>query len=170
MRVIGIDPGLTGALAVIDEHHVVSVEDMPVYQIRSGKKVKQTLDLPTLRNLLAAQPIDHVVIERVAARPGQGTASMFNFGYGAGAVYGLVVGLQIPCSFVTPQAWQKAAGCGPSPDAARQRAGQLYPEIADRLTRKRDAGRADAILIGHHGRNLSNHERFLAADVKQRGH
>jgi crossover junction endodeoxyribonuclease RuvC len=76
---------------------------------------------------------------------------MFKFGFGAGAVYGLVIGLQLPCTFILPQAWQRAAGCGPSPDAARQRASQLYPSVAAKLTRKRDGGRADAILIARAG-------------------
>jgi crossover junction endodeoxyribonuclease RuvC len=83
--------------------------------------------------------------------PKQGVTSMFRFGYAAGAIAGLVAGLQLPCSFVLPRAWQRAAGVGPSPDQARQRAAQLYPEVAPRLSRKRDGGRADAILIARHG-------------------
>jgi crossover junction endodeoxyribonuclease RuvC len=151
VKICGIDPGLSGALAIIGEQGVLLVEDMPVHQLRIGKKVKVELDLSTLRCFLAAETIDHVMMERVASRPDQGVASMFKFGFGAGAVYGLVVGLQLPCTFILPRAWQRSAGCGPSPDAARQRAAQLYPGIADKLSRKRDAGRADAILIARSG-------------------
>jgi crossover junction endodeoxyribonuclease RuvC len=105
------------------------------------------------------QEIDHVVIELVAARPGQGVTSMFNFGFGAGAITGLVAGLRLPYSTVTPQIWQKNAGCGPSPDAARQTAGRLYPAAALSLARKKDSGRADAILIARFGlRHLSLRE------------
>jgi crossover junction endodeoxyribonuclease RuvC len=79
---------------------------------------------------------------------------MFNFGFCAGAIIGLVVGLRLPYSLVTPQRWQKLAGCGPNPDEARRRAGQLYPDAIQYLTRKRDAGRADAILIARSGLRL----------------
>jgi crossover junction endodeoxyribonuclease RuvC len=151
MNICGVDPGLSGALAIVDEWEILLVDDLPVHQIRAGKKVKLELDLPSLREILVAQVIDHVVIERVASRPGQGVTSMFKFGFGAGAVYGLIVGLHLPCTFIQPVAWQRAAACGPSPDAARQRAAQLYPAIAGRLSRKRDAGRADAILIARSG-------------------
>jgi crossover junction endodeoxyribonuclease RuvC len=151
VKVLGVDPGLGGAVALLDGQGVLLVEDMPVHQLRTGKKVKLELDLPTLREMLTAAPIDHVVMEKVASRPGQGVASMFKFGFGAGAIYGLVVGLALPCTFVLPQGWQRATGCGPSPDSARQRAAQLYPAIAGKLSRKRDGGRADAILIGRAG-------------------
>jgi crossover junction endodeoxyribonuclease RuvC len=154
MKLLGIDPGLSGALAILCGDEVLLVEDMPVHSIVTGRKTRVELDVPSLRQLLTAQPIDHVVIEKVASRPGQGVSSMFKFGHCAGAVYGLVVGLQLPCSFVLPQLWQRAAGCGPSPDAARQRAAQLYPAIAPQLARKRNAGRADAILIARHGLQL----------------
>ena len=87
---------------------------------------------------------------------------MFRFGHCAGAIYGLIIGLQLPCSFVLPQQWQRSVGCGPSPDAARQRAAQLYPLAALQLTRKRDAGRADAILIAHAGLRLLSHSQAAA--------
>jgi crossover junction endodeoxyribonuclease RuvC len=137
-------------------------DDLPLYEIRTGKKDRVDLDLPSLRQMLSSQPIDHVIIERVAARPGQGTVSMFRFGYSAGEVYGLVVGLQLPCSFVLPLAWQRAAGIGPSPDQARQRAAQLYPQSAAQLSRKRDGGRADAILIARHGLLLMHQPQGIA--------
>jgi hypothetical protein len=75
---------------------------------------------------------------------------MFRFGYSAGAIYGLIVGL-LPCSYLLPKKWQRAAGVGPLPDAARQRAAQLYRLAAPHLTRKLDAGRVDAIMIAYAG-------------------
>jgi crossover junction endodeoxyribonuclease RuvC len=152
MIALGVDPGLaTGALAVVDAHHVVFVADLPVHQVRVGKKTRAELDLGTLRDVLAELDVDHVFIEQVTARPGQGTVSMFRFGFCAGAIIGLVVGLQRPYSLLQPQHWQRLAGCGPAPDEARRRAGQLYPDAVHYLTRKRDAGRADAILIARSG-------------------
>jgi hypothetical protein len=151
MTVLGLDPGLTAAAALLDGQRVLWVGDLPVHQIRSGQRLRAELDLAGLRALLTRQPIDHVIIEQQSARPGQGVAGMFRLGLTLGQIIGLVAGLRLRHSLVQPKAWQKEAGCGPSPDAARQRAGQLYPESSDRLTLTKHAGRADAILIAHYG-------------------
>ena len=119
MNVAGIDPGLTGALAIIDECRVIFVNDLPVHQIHAGKKTRAEPDLGTLREMLAELDVDHVFTEPVAARPGQGTVSMFRFGFCPGAIIGLVAGLQRPYSLLLPQLWQRMAGCGPAPDEAR---------------------------------------------------
>ena len=151
MNVAGIDPGLTGALAIIDEYRVVFVDDLPVHQIHAGKRTRAEIDLGGMRELLTSLTYDHVFIEQVAARPGQGVTSMFRFGLTAGQIVGLVAGLRVPYSLVLPQRGQRIASCGPAPDEARRRAGQLYPDAVQYLTRKRDAGRADAILIARSG-------------------
>ena len=151
MNVAGIDPGLTGALAIIDEYRVVFVDDLPVHQIHAGTRTRAELDLGGMRELLTSLTYDHVFIEQVAARPGQGVTSMFRFGLTAGQIVGLVAGLRVPYSLVLPQRWQRMTGCGPAPDEARRRAGQLYPDAVQYLTRKRDAGRAEAILIARSG-------------------
>ena len=151
MNICGLDPGLTGALAIVSEHGVLFVDDLPVHQIHAGKKTRAELDLGGLRELMTSHAYDHVFIEQVAARPGQGVTSMFRFGLTAGQIIGLVAGLRVPYSLVLPQRGQRIASCGPAPDEARRRAGQLYPDAVQYLTRKRDAGRADAILIARSG-------------------
>lgn len=151
MNVAGIDPGLSGALAIIGEQGVVFLDDLPVHRVSSGKAPRSELNLALLRAMLVSQDIDHVVIERIGARPGQGTVSMLRFGYAAGAVAGMVVGLLYPLTFVGPQRWQRAVGCGPSPEDARQRASQLFPGIAGQLSRKKDVHKADAILLAWFG-------------------
>jgi crossover junction endodeoxyribonuclease RuvC len=156
MIVAGVDPGLQGAIAWLDSDGFITVADLPVHEVKNGKRVKRSLDLGMLRELLTQRPIDHLVIEAVHSMPKQGVTSMFSFGTSYGAVLGLAAGLQLPYSLVLPQAWQRAARCGPSPDAARQTAGRLYPAATQYLSRKKDAGRADAILIARCGlRQLS---------------
>jgi crossover junction endodeoxyribonuclease RuvC len=163
MNVAGIDPGLTGGIAILDDQGgSLLVDDLPVHWLASGKKLRAELDLASLRQILVSTPIDHVFLEKVASRPSQGVSSMFRFGHSAGAIYGLIVGIQLSCSYLLPQKWQRVAGIGPSPDAARQRAAQLYPLAAPQLTRKRDAGRADAILIAHAGLRLLSHSQAAA--------
>lgn len=151
--VVGVDPGLHGALAVVEGTRLV-LEDLPLLQVGSANNAKRAeLDLHRLFSfLLKLTPlIDHAYIERVSARPGQGVTSMFRFGYASGQVHGVLVALEIPCTFVTPQQWQKAMQVGPGPDAARARAASLYPEHADSFARKLDQHRADAALIATFG-------------------
>ena len=128
----------------------VLVGDLPVHQAQHGRnaKVRAELDLHGFRALLTGHAITHCFIERVAARPRQGTVSMFRLAKAAGSIYGLVVGLGSAVSFVTPQQWQKHHQVGASPDAARQRAVQLYPDLASMLTRKRDEHRAECAAAG----------------------
>jgi len=151
--VCGLDPGTEGAYALVDGDGIVLVDDLPVHQLRQGRgmKLRAELDLHAVRLVLRKHRIEHVFLERVAARPGQGVVSIFRFGYAAGALYGLIVGLGLPVTRVLPQAWQRHHGINASPDAARQRAVQLYPAAAPRLALKRDAHRADALLIADYG-------------------
>jgi len=85
--------------------------------------------------------------------PGQGVSSVFSFGKSAGIIEGILAAEKIPMVLVTPQKWKKRAGIiGKEKDAARTLALQLYPQIASHLDRKKDVGRADALLIAHFGR------------------
>jgi crossover junction endodeoxyribonuclease RuvC len=113
---------------------VLLVADRPVHHFTIGRTVRAELDLASLRRILVSSPIDHIILEKVAARPNQGVSSMFRFGYCAGSIYGLIVGLQLPVSYLLPIQWQRAVGVGALPDAARQRAAQLYPLAAPQLT------------------------------------
>lgn len=151
--IAAIDPGLNGALAVIDGQHVVLVDHLPVLRVQHGRgaKVRHELDVHRLKDMLTSHPISHVYLERVSARPGQGVVSMFRFAEAAGAAYGVTVGLGLATTFVSPRVWQRFHGIGGEPDAARQRAVQLFPDISALLTRKRDDQRADAILLAAFG-------------------
>lgn len=143
--IIGIDPGNTGAIAIMDaDGRLHEVHDMPL--MANGKK--QQLNASEIRKIIDIyDPIGtEVVIEKVSAMPGQGTASMFNFGMGFGVLQGVSMGLGFATHLVTPQAWKKHFTLiGKDKDNARTLAQQLYPDAS--LGRKKDIGRADAILI-----------------------
>jgi len=150
---LGIDPGQTGAIAAFDGTRIVGLIDMPTMarlhgsgsQVDPYTLATEILDLCGGRNATA-------VIEAVSAMPGQGVSSMFRFGESVGVVLGVLGALQMPVRWVTPKRWKKAAGIvGKDKDAARSLAIQLHPEVADMLTRKRDVGRSDAILIARFG-------------------
>lgn len=173
--VIAIDPGATGAIALIDtiarRHEAV---DMPIAvdnrtsarnkskkshagrkkkKSHAGRKKKKPAALVDgralahmLRGIDTKQAV--VVIEKVGAMPGQGVTSMFNFGNSAGVVRGVAEALDFKVVFVTPQVWKRHHGLiGTVKDASRILALKKFPKLALTLKRKRDGGRADAILI-----------------------
>jgi crossover junction endodeoxyribonuclease RuvC len=151
--VVGIDPGQVGAYAVLDSDGGCLVDDLPVFHVKSGKTTRSELDPIQLANVFGsiANTLDHVFMEKVGARPGQGVTSMFRFGYASGLIHGVVAGTSVPFTFVTPQVWQRVLKVASSPDAARQRACELYPSIAPRLNLQAHQHRADALLIAHWG-------------------
>jgi len=145
MKIIGIDPGVTGALAVINKGEVEALHDMPTM---AGTKNKKQVNGYELCRLIEINKPDLVMIEKVHAMPGQGVSSMFNFGKSAGIIEGVCAGLGVPIEFVTPQSWKKKFSLiGKDKDSARTLAIQKHPFIAEHLSRKKDIGRADAIFI-----------------------
>lgn len=151
--VIGIDPGITGAIAVIGDGDFVAAFDMPRSRRRAkGEQVNAYELASVLRQIIQGEAYTMVAIEEVAARPGQGVSSMFRFGESAGVVRGVVAALGIPAFWVTPQAWKKDCGLlGSDKQLSVSRAVELFPHSADSISRKRDVGRADALLIARWG-------------------
>jgi crossover junction endodeoxyribonuclease RuvC len=149
--VIGIDPGISGAIAVFDWYtqSLVEVVDMPTLEVDSGKTKKRHISAVSLCNYLTLFSNAHVVIEKVGAMPGQGVSSMFNFGRSAGIIEGVVAAMHFPSTYVTPAAWTKAVGRAAGKDASRMRAMELFPSKAELFKRAKDDGRADAALIAY---------------------
>ena len=109
MKIIGIDPGLSGGIAVLENNKVKNIFDMPV--MAEGKKNKRQLNSAQLVKLLRDNYSDQdevsVVVEQVNAMPGQGVTSMFNFGQTFGAIKGICAALGLPIYFVRPAKWKK---------------------------------------------------------------
>ncbi|WP_299730133.1 hypothetical protein [uncultured Endozoicomonas sp.] len=149
--IIGIDPGLKGGIAVLesDSKKIIRLEDMPVSP--DGKKQKVNgYGLLKIFGGYTRDTVEMVYLERVGARPGQGVVSMFSFGRSYGAVEATVSLLGLSLTYVTPQSWKRRAGLvGAEKDASRGKVLDLYPD-AD-VTRKKDNGRADAVLIARYG-------------------
>ena len=158
---VGIDPGMTGAIGIIDiAEDSITTWDMPLVIARNGKN---QLNIPALADMLRsvqakmqerqgslAKGPKPIKLEAVHAMPKQGVTSSFNFGMGYGAIQGVIQTLGMPMQLVTPQKWKRAAGLiGADKDYARTLALQLWPD-AD-LDRKKDIGRADALLIARYG-------------------
>jgi crossover junction endodeoxyribonuclease RuvC len=153
--IIGIDPGQTGAVAIIGDDRCY-VLDTPTETVKKGKGTKTEYLPAEMAQMLSGFKNVHCYIEKVGAMPGQGVTSMFNFGKGFGLWLGILAAHGIPYTLVTPQAWKKEIMQGISDkDAARGRAQQLFPQVSSQLSRKKDIGRADALLIAEYGRRIS---------------
>lgn len=151
--VVGIDPGARGAVAILDyEGNLIEVWDVPTVEIKTGKTVKKRISpemfAAELRNW---QDAAHCYTEKVGAMPGQGTSSMFQFGESLGIIRGIMAGMAIPTTLVTPQVWKRDMKLPVGKEWSRQRAAQMWPKHAKEFARVKDDGRAEAALLGMWG-------------------
>ena len=150
MIIIGIDPGISGAISVLEDKKILEVYDTPT--MIDGKKNKKQINSAQVTNIIKERLNDNkeviVVVEQVNAMPGQGVTSMFNFGQSFGVIKGICAALSLPIYFVRPTKWKKHFNLiKTNKDASRTKVIEAYPEISSKLHRKKDSNRADAILI-----------------------
>jgi len=150
MIIIGVDPGINGAISVIENKKILEVYDTPT--MIDGKKNKRQINGAQVTNIfkerLNLNKEVIVVVEQVNAMPGQGVTSMFNFGQSFGVIKGICAALSLPIHFVRPAKWKKHFNLiKTNKDASRTKVIESYPEISNKLHRKKDINRADAILI-----------------------
>ena len=150
MIIIGIDPGISGAISIIENKKILEVYDTPT--MIDGKKNKKQVNGAQITNIikewLNKDKEVIVVVEHVNAMPGQGVTSMFNFGQSFGVIKGICSALSLPIYFVRPMKWKKHFNLiKTNKDASRTKVIEVYPEISNKLSRKKDANKADAILI-----------------------
>ena len=152
MIIIGIDPGIKGAICILKDGKILDVFDMPIMPI--GKKNKSQVNGSQIYNEIKKATSNEektnikVVIEQVSAMPGQGVTSMFNFGQSFGVLKGIFSAMQIPMDFVSPVKWKKHFNLiNTQKDSSRTKAIEFFPYISHKLSRKKDANKADAILI-----------------------
>lgn len=148
--IIGIDPGASGALVMLENDVPIEWAIMPTYKVGSATRVNAA---EVAFFMDRGIEIEHVYIEQVGAMPGQGVASMFNFGHSCGTIMGVIGALGYAHTMVTPQRWKKAAGLmGTDKDAARSRAIQLWPSWSDLSKKGIGQALADAALIARYGK------------------
>jgi len=148
-HVIGVDIGLSGAIAVLDDTGMlITVEDIPV--LADGTAKRRTINPILLASILFEHvPIRRAYVEFVAARPGEGPVGAFAFGRCRGIIEGVLGALNIPVVLPTPASWKRAAGLpvGTDKDASRSMAIARWPSRSELFKRKSDNGRSDAALI-----------------------
>lgn len=145
MKILGVDPGLNGAIALLGDGYL-AVRDIPT----AGELKRRVVLGGELAGVVRSWAPDCAVFERVHAMPKQGVSSSFRFGQACGVVEGVIGALQIPIEYVTPNAWKKHFRLTAHKEDARLLAIQTWPRIADELSRKKDADRAEALLIARY--------------------
>ena len=159
MRVLGIDPGSTGALAFLTISGglpvALEVLDMPVGRL--GKRTQ--VDAYALareidaRLIVDDQPLAAAYIEQGGVRPQNGRVGAATFWLGLGVVRGVLAANFVPIEIVTSASWKRAVRLTGDKDASRLRASAVFPRWAPCWSRKKDHGRAEAALIALYGAN-----------------
>ena len=152
MLIIGIDPGISGSICFFSDGKIIDIVEMP--NMAEGKKNKRQVNGAQIYNEISSRIVDFekkdikVIIEQVSAMPKQGVTSMFNFGQSFGVLKGICSAMQLPMYFVRPAKWKKYFNLiNSEKDASRTKAIQIFPYISQKLSRKKDSNKADAILI-----------------------
>jgi crossover junction endodeoxyribonuclease RuvC len=173
MLVVGIDPGLGGAIARLDGA-AVAVWDLPLTRVKRGGKMREVIDAVALARLIGLEVLGDycdpgdatVFVEWASSSPNMGVSSAFRYGEGFGLIRGVLAHLGVPTRLVPAAKWKREMGLvtkgsrelgrneardkAPALDLARK----LYPQILGDLERKKDEGRAEALLIAHYGCEL----------------
>lgn len=152
--ILGIDPGLNGAVALVELHtgELVEVFDMPTLTLKG----KRTINEYGLAQIVDdySQAIRDAWIERTWPRPTDRLNIAFDFALAYGLARGVVAASFIPLHDASPQAWKRAMGipAGADKDASRHAASLIWPRAHIRWPAKRHHGRAEAALIAAYGR------------------
>lgn len=156
--IMGIDPGLKGAIAIIDPlvkpMAIVALYDTPVIETPGKKTVIDTHALVDIMERHATTT-RLCVIEDVGVMTGmEGRVSMFNFGKSTGILEGVVGSFKIPLHRMKPAIWKAILGLGRDKTSSRNKAVQLFPGQERFFVRKKDDGRAEAVLLATLGARL----------------
>ena len=171
--VIGVDPGITGALSVFVGGALADIRDMPVVttQVASkGSSIRDLiggasshkhaeLDKPAIAKLLREWTGSHsavIVCERVHTMPRQGVVSSGKLMRVFGVLEGVIAALSIELQLVEPAAWKLALGLSSDKNASRALATKLFPRWASHFKRVMDHNRAESCLIGWYGVNYGS--------------
>lgn len=150
--IVGIDPGLSGAIALLNPiTRAVDLFDMPLVASKGGKPITDIHNLARLLSPMGTTGPDIAILEQVHAMPKQGVTSTFRFGQNYGAIQMALAGHGYFVHDVTPNAWKKYFRLNSDGDASRGLAIQRFPEMAGALKRVKDHNRAEAILLALYG-------------------
>lgn len=171
MRCVGIDPGLSGGVALYEPGIEIAVADLPTFWTGASRRVHGR----QLMEWLLDNRADIAFVENVWSRPGEGGSSGFRFGRAAGAIESAVQCAKVRLRLVAPITWKTHHGLSPPrrargepkplpvPPAEIKERSRLYaikqfPEAADMMARHKDHGRAESLLIAAYGAHVMTTE------------
>lgn len=148
MKILAVDPGVTGAWAMIEGRRLTQVFDLEVNSVGSTNQI----DAASFKAVLREYTPNVVVIEDNRANSINGSKANYSMGLSMGIVLGVAMGSGFAVGRLKPIEWQRTLGLGGVPaaqrkDAHRARARELWPEMESRFKLKKDHNRADAALI-----------------------
>lgn len=150
--IIGVDPGLTGAVGFLPRHGPLSVEDMPVKNNKVDlETLDKLIDFHFRRRWSDEFKKAVVIIEDLFSLPTNASQSMLRYGVETGRVLGMLEAIGFPIMYVVPSVWKSALGLTQNKSDSIALARKLFPSLTDRLTLKKHHGRAEALLIAHFG-------------------
>lgn len=160
VRALGIDPGVTGAWALIEVDkarlgrfpHVLAVGDLPVTAVSASARAMRKVDAAALERALAPLLVkaDIVTIERLSAAPRISSTAAFSLGYTAGTIDAVLTKLGCQPVRVSPSVWKRALLVPADKSAARHRASALFG-CSDCWPCEADHNRAEAALLALYG-------------------
>lgn len=147
-RILGVDPGISGACALIDTTEwTIEIRDMP----REVGLVNRNAVSPTgVVRLIGDYKPDFTFCEDVWSSPQQGVASAFSFGRSLGIILGATASHSM-LTMVKPTLWKNVTSTPKDKNQARRRAQQLFPCAYDLFVRVKDDGRAESALLAFYG-------------------
>ncbi|KAE9598242.1 hypothetical protein Lal_00003980 [Lupinus albus] len=174
--ILGIDPDVSGAVALLKTHDSVSsaqVFDSPHVQILVGKRTRRRLDANSIVQLVRSfdAPVGTIAyIEQSLPFPQDGKQGWWSGGFGYGLWIGILVASGfsvVPVPSFTWKAKFELSGSKTAKDDSRRVASTLFPSLSSLLTRKKDHGRAEALLIAAYGKDQNNSLR-LSSDILEK--
>ena len=158
MAILGIDPGVNGAVALLDDAgELLAVHDMPA--LPDGSKGRQAVNAPLLASIVFGAQATRAFCEFVGPRPKEGAVGAFSFGRSRGVIEDVCGAAGLPVVMIAPPVWKRVACIPPgaeNKDLARARAIARWPGKADLFARKQDCDRAEAALIALAGLTRAN--------------
>jgi crossover junction endodeoxyribonuclease RuvC len=156
MLVLGVDPGIRGGLAIVNDGNGVGILIDAIDIPTVGSGARERIDVTAVRDWIHRLEPSFALIERAQAMPRQGASSGFKYGRATGALEAAVTSCAVPLEIIEPTAWKRFWRLPPKDkERSRQRALELFPAAHTLLARKLDHGRAEAALIALYGLRTS---------------
>ena len=149
VRILAIDPGLTGAIAALHGYMLLEVRDIPTWQVGSKTIIDARQFHTMLHTMVKLHDITVIVLEAQNPMPNQGVVSVFSLGRTYGQIEAVSYMEQLPVEYVMPSVWKRKAGLtGKKKHASLELARELWPDQEMYWPLIKHHNRADAALIG----------------------